>query len=76
MAEINNKHEGNVPGRYYVDRECIGCDACVLAAPDHFKMNPLDAHAYVAQQPASETDEEQCREALENCPVSAIGNNG
>lgn len=76
MAQKDKRYDKNTPGRYYVDRECIACDACVLAAPDHFKMNDIDAHAFVNKQPASDEEDRQCREAMEGCPVEAIGNNG
>jgi ferredoxin len=76
MAQKDKKYDENVPGRYYVDHECIGCDACVLAAPENFKMHDIDAHAFVSVQPKSEDEEQRCREAMEGCPVEAIGNNG
>ena len=76
MADINNKYPENTPGKYFVDRECIACDACVMCAPNHFGMDENDGHAFVKQQPSSSTDEDLCREAMEGCPVEAIGNNG
>lgn len=76
MADKSKKFPDNVPGRFYVDKECIACDACVLAAPDHFKMHDEDGHAFVSKQPANETEESMCKEAMEGCPVEAIGNNG
>ena len=75
MADKNNKHPENVPGPYYVDTECINCDACVLAAENHFKLLD-DGHAYVFRQPATAEEKEACEEALESCPVEAIGNDG
>lgn len=76
MADKSKKYPENVAGRYYVDKECIACDACVLAAPDHFKMHEEDGHAFVTIQPQSEADEAKCKEAMEGCPVEAIGNDG
>ena len=76
MAEKENKYPENVEGKYYVDDECIACDACVLAAPDHFGMDDDDGHAFVVLQPKSEEEEEMCQEAMEACPVEAIGNDG
>lgn len=76
MADKTNKFPENTPGRYYVDKECIACDACVLAAPDHFRMHEEDGHAFVGKQPDGEEEESQCREAMEACPVEAIGNDG
>ena len=76
MPDKKNKYEDNKPGKYYVDKECSACDACVLAAPDHFSMNEDDGHAFVAIQPSSPEEEELCVEAMEGCPVEAIGNDG
>lgn len=76
MADKENKYDENVEGKYYVDHECIACDACVLAAPDNFGMDEDDGHAFVIKQPASEGEEEQCQEAMESCPVEAIGSDG
>ena len=76
MADKNDKYDENVEGKYYVDRSCIACDACVIAAPDHFNMDEDDGHAFVIKQPLSEEEEELCKEALEGCPVEAIGEDG
>lgn len=76
MADKSKKFPDNIAGRYYVDKECIACDACILAAPDHFKMHEEDGHAFVVSQPKSEEDEAHCKEAMEGCPVEAIGNDG
>ena len=76
MADKANKYDENIKGRYYVDRECIACDACVMTAPDHFSMDEDDGHAFVVRQPDAPDDEELCKEAMEGCPVEAIGNDG
>lgn len=76
MADKSKKYPENAPGKFYVDKECIACDACVLAAPDHFSMNPDDGHAFVQKQPQDEAELSKCREAMEGCPVEAIGNDG
>lgn len=76
MANKGNKYIENIEGKYYVDRECIACDACVLAAPDHFKMDENDGHAFVVKQPDNEAEMSACQEAMEGCPVEAIGNDG
>ena len=76
MADKLKKYDENIAGRFYVDRECIACDACVLAAPDHFGMDAEDGHAFVVKQPLAEEEEAKCKEAMEGCPVEAIGNDG
>lgn len=76
MAKKDKKYPENVAGRFYVDKECIACDACVLAAGDNFGMHEDDGHAFVKKQPTGAAEEDACREAMEGCPVEAIGNDG
>ena len=76
MADKNSKFEQNIPGRFYVDDQCIACDACVMEAPLFFAMNDEEGHAYVKLQPKTDAEIEQCNEALEACPVEAIGKDG
>lgn len=75
MADVNLKWEINVSGKYYVDTECIDCNLCSEIAPDNFRVNEEEGHDYVYKQPESE-EEELCLEAMEACPVEAIGNDG
>lgn len=76
MADRDDKLPGQVPGSFYVDGQCIDCDLCRQSAPDNFNRNDAEGFSYVWRQP--ETDEEiaNCREALEECPVEAIGDDG
>lgn len=76
MADKNEKWTLNIPGKFYVDEQCIACDACVCEAPEFFAMNTDDGHAYVYKSPTKEKDVELCMEALRLCPVDAIGNDG
>ncbi len=76
MADKTKKYPENVGGKFYVDRECIACDACVMSAPQNFGMDENDGHAFVKQQPATTEEEDLCKEAMDGCPVEAIGNNG
>lgn len=76
MADLKNKYPENKTGKFYVDRECIACDACVMTAPKNFGMDENDGHAFVSEQPKTKEEEDLCREAMEGCPVEAIGNDG
>ena len=76
MADKTKKYDDNKPGKYYVDDECIACDACVMSAPDNFNMDDDDGHAFVSVQPKTDEEIEQCVEAMEGCPVEAIGDDG
>lgn len=76
MADISTKWKENTAGKMFVDQSCIACDACVLAAPNNFGMHEEDGHAFVKKQPASAEEEAACKEAMEGCPVEAIGDFG
>lgn len=76
MADKNDRWPDNAPGKFFVDRTCIACDACVIAAPENFKMNENDGHAVLSKQPATSQEADQCKEAMEGCPVEAIGADG
>lgn len=76
MADINLKWAINVDGKYYVDEECIDCNLCSEIAPDNFMVNEDEGHDYVYKQPGNEDEEELCVEAMEACPVEAIGDDG
>lgn len=76
MADKTAKWDMNVSGKFYVDDQCIACDACVHEAPGFFEMNDEDGHAYVAKQPSNEKEHQLCVNALDACPVEAIGQDG
>ena len=76
MADPEAKVAENVEGEFYVDEECIACALCVDEAPENFVMTDSEDYAYVNKQPENEEEREQCQEALESCPVDAIGDDG
>jgi ferredoxin len=76
MAEIENKYAQNVLGPFYVDDQCIDCDLCRETAPANFTRLDDGGHSYVCKQPTTPEEEVLCRQALEGCPVEAIGDNG
>ncbi len=76
MADYENKWKDNVKGRFYVDEECIDCDLCRETAPDNFTRHDDGGYSYVYKQPENEDEEQQSREAMEGCPVEAIGEDG
>lgn len=76
MAIKSAKFSDNISGKYYVDDQCIACDACVVEAPGFFTMNDNDGHAYVKNQPLTSEEIAECDNAMAACPVEAIGNDG
>ena len=76
MADIEDKWEENVKGKFYVDEQCIDCDLCREVAPDNFTRYEEGGYSYVYKQPENEEELELCVEAMEGCPVEAIGDDG
>ncbi len=76
MADKANKIVKNVSGKYFVDDQCIDCDLCRSTAPDNFTTEDDLGYSFVYKQPTTPEEEALCKEALENCPVKAIGNDG
>ena len=74
MADPEHKVPSNVGGPWFVDEECIDCDLCRTTAPDNFRANEDEGYSFVYKQPTTEDETELCRQALEECPVEAIGN--
>lgn len=82
MADKDDKWKDNVGGytvvagkkvSFYVDRECIICSVCSDCAPNNFKISYEEDHDICYKQPENEQELAQCYEALESCPVEAIG---
>ena len=85
MADWKNKWEDNIGGSaviaakkygFYVDKECILCSVCSDAAPNNFRMSDAEDHDICYKQPDSPEEVANCNEAMENCPVEAIGLDG
>ena len=85
MPDPDNTWEDNIGGStevggkkraFYVDMECILCSVCSDAAPANFRMSDEEDHDICYKQPENDDELEQCYEAMENCPVEAIGDDG
>jgi ferredoxin len=76
MADPSDKLPDNAEGAWYVDSNCIDCDLCRQTAPDNFVRNEENGYTYVAKQPESDEEEANMRDAMEECPVEAIGDDG
>ncbi|MDB6054289.1 MAG: putative ferredoxin [Verrucomicrobiales bacterium] len=75
MANFENRNKENVPGLYFVDRQCIDCDLCRQTAPTIFKRatQSMDSYSFVAKQPVTSHEISLCDRAASECPVEAIG---
>ncbi len=76
MADKANKYEDNVAGKFFVDNQCIDCDLCRETAPDNFARSDDGGYSFIKLQPRNPDEEQLCVEAMEGCPVEAIGNDG
>lgn len=76
MANKSDKYRQNAAGKYYVDTQCIDCDLCRQLAPNNFGRNDSGGHSFVKRQAKNSAELRQCKNALESCPVNAIGSNG
>ena len=76
VANPTNKHKGNENRWFYVDTQCIDCDVCRETAPNNFDRMEDGGYSYISKQPENEEEAEQCVEAIEACPVEAIGDDG
>jgi ferredoxin len=73
MAFVSDKLPDNVPGKFFVDSQCIDCDVCRDTSPANFRRNDENGYSYVHKQPESAEEIALCEEALDACPVEAIG---
>lgn len=76
MAEVKDKLPDNVSGKFYVTRECIDCDVCRDTSPVNFTRNDENGYSFVFKQPQTVEEIELCEEAMDICPVEAIGSDG
>ncbi len=76
MADRNDKFPDNVPGNFYVDKQCILCSLCSEMAPANFKESAEADHDFVFKQPETPEELKACVEAMKGCPVEAIGDDG
>ncbi len=76
MADKDDKTPLCVPGKFYVDSSCIDCDLCRETAPSIFGRDEDEGVSYVAKQPENDEELAAACEAMEGCPVEAIGDDG
>lgn len=76
MAFVKDKLPDNATGKFYVDRNCIDCDVCRDLSPKNFARNDETAYSFVHKQPETLEEIALCEEAIDACPVEAIGDDG
>ncbi len=73
MGDYKQRLRSNVPGKWFVDENCIDCDLCRETAPTVFRRDEESGNSFVFHQPETEEELRLAKEALEGCPVEAIG---
>ena len=73
MADPKDRYPDNAPGRWYVDTQCIDCDVCRVTAPANFRREEDKGYSFVSVQPRNPEEAAACQEAMDSCPVEAIG---
>ena len=76
MASPRDRVPENAPGKFYVDSQCIDCDVCRVTAPGNFQRHAEKPYSYVFRQASTPEEHAQCEEAMDSCPVEAIGSDG
>lgn len=76
MADKEAALPGNAPGKFYVDDTCIDCDDCRSTAPKNIKRLDDDEYSVFGKQPENDEEMQACKDAMEACPVEAIGDDG
>ncbi len=76
MANKAQRYPENATGKFYVDDQCIDCDLCRQTAPKNFMRNAEKGYSYLSKPPETPEEEKRYVEAMQGCPVEAIGNDG
>lgn len=73
MAERSKAYPDNALGALFVDSACIDCDLCRKTALACFARNEQGGYSFVSRQPETLEEAALCKQAVEECPVNAIG---
>jgi glyoxylase-like metal-dependent hydrolase (beta-lactamase superfamily II)/ferredoxin len=72
VARLDQEHPLDVPGDWFVDTRCIGCDVARQWAPGLIAEDD-DGLSFIARQPANAEEELALWRAAEACPTQSIG---
>ena len=66
------RHPQNADGKFWIDQEaCVGCQVCIVDAPDNITADADTGKSYISKQPENEAELAAVRDAAEMCPVLA-----
>lgn len=79
-SNMSLKVSGNVPGKFYVDHSCIGCDICKdhcgVLIKDMLQWNSKEEAYFVARQPWDAESLAQMQEVVKICPSESVYDDG
>jgi ferredoxin len=75
-SSFQDRWPENVPGKFYVEQQCLDCNLCVDTAPGHFTRNDAGGYFYVSRQPTTKEEETLLQLTIESCPCEAIFGDG
>ena len=70
MANVELADRANVPGDFFVDRNCVSCPTCRQVEPATFGDGPTQP--VVVGQPQSDQEDLQALIALVSCPAGSL----
>lgn len=70
MEEDSDRHPGNAPGDWYIDRRCIDCGASHSVAPELIEHRA--GQCVFVRQPVTETEIEAAWRAVLVCPTASV----
>ncbi len=73
MARIGDRHPDGPEGDWYVDTNCIDCDAARHVAPGLIVRNPSDGVSLFLRQPETPEEIEMAWRAVMVCPTRSVG---
>jgi ferredoxin len=76
MANCKQRNPKNGLGKFYVDNNCLDHACCEQLAPKNFARDNESGCYYVCKQPETKEELAQCMQAVESCPMAAIGTDG
>jgi len=71
-----NRYPLNVPGKYYINDQCLDCDLCRETAPNNIRRDDRTGYSYVFKQPTTEVEIAAVEEGVAGCPTAGVSNDG
>jgi ferredoxin len=76
MSRFHSRYPLNVPGKYYINDQCLDCDLCRETAPNNIRRDDRTGISYVYKQPTTPEEVARVEEGVGGCPTEGVGNDG